>query len=135
MEQTHVFIGPYAEVKVNLVTEGKTLLEQPSVDWYDLTDGALAPAHSRGKPPNERIGGSEILFRRYRFFPNVTRPGEPERQMVLAEPWVEDWLDWSNLDIKAETVWFAKVFSTEIALLKEAYGAVEVKWGYLQWCG
>ena len=81
---TNVYIGPYAEVSVRLVGKEEQV---EHVDWYDLTDGALAPAHASQNPPDE--DGS----RRYRFFPNVSRPGEPEREMNLAEPWVEQWED------------------------------------------
>jgi hypothetical protein len=120
-----VYLGPYAEVKVKLV-EGK---EQPEhVDWYDLTDGTIALAHARNNPPDE--GG----YRRYRFFPNVSRPDEPKRQMHLAEPWVEQWEDWTELNIKTEICWFVKAFADEISLLKDTYAAVDIKWGYLQWC-
>jgi len=126
---TKVYVGPYAEVKVRLVTEGKKVTEEPSVDWYDMTDGAIAPAHQNQTPPDEDG------FRRYRFFPNVARPGEPEREMHLAEPWVEMWEDWSHLDIPGEIAWFTKAFALEIDLLKDTYGGVAIKWGALQWCG
>lgn len=126
---TKVYVGPYAEVKVRLVKEGKMVREEPSVDWYDMTDGAIAPAHQSQKPPEEDG------FRCYRFFPNVSRSGEPEREMHLAEPWVEMWEDWTHLDIQLEIAWFTKAFTVEVDLLRDTYGSVTIKWGALQWCG
>ena len=125
MPDTKVYIGPYAEVKVGI--------ESPCVDWYDISDGAIAPAHEEQQPPKETDGDG--AFRRYRLFPNVARSGEPEREMYLAEPWVEIWEDWSQLDIKAEIAWFSEAFAVEIELLKDTYGSVAIKWGVLQWCG
>lgn len=150
------YLGPYAEVILNLKEIAKDVCTQPK-NCPNPVEGPFCPQcgilvknrfHTflYPDPDLQQFLGrelQEVLFIAegmngsqkigedrliYRVLGNIDR-NDP-REFVISQN--DMWVDISSLDIPGEIAWFKKAFAPEFMKIQEMFGGIQFKWGYIQ---
>ena len=150
------YLGPYMELRLPVVQQKRDRCREPqkcpdpgsgyceecgikvAERWYTYDtvehdpqtllveefDEALMTAE--GNTGAERNGNVFVYY----LIPNQGR--NPPRALHISDEMVN--VPVQRTDVEKETVWFKKAFAEEIQGLRLVYEALEIKWGFLQWC-
>ena len=152
------YLGPYAELTVTLKTETKDYCGLPSAcpnvgsgtcptcgvqadrryHHFQKAEPPLYPVVSRvlfdsllltdGLHGPERLADYKVV---HRLIPNMPKEEQAPRDFYLPEG--SCWMDLAGVDMAGEMAWLTRAFQTELEHLRNLYGDLQVRWGFLQW--